>query len=174
MTRKYAKLEGVKPLLKRLKLLPERSRRYAVRPAVNAAATPVLKTARIFAPVGDGKNPDGSARKHLKQALGKSGVKWERRADLMYVLVGEKAKEAPHGHLVHGGTKPHLIVLKAPVALKNGVVLPAGYVIHHPGTKPNQFLDRALEVNLTKSAGIMKTKLASGIEKQAQKLARQK
>lgn len=42
----------------------------------------------------------------------------------------------------HRGTKPHII--KGPVAFRSGGRLVVARNVHHPGTKPNPYLSRAL------------------------------
>lgn len=170
MTKATMKVEGVKPLLRLLQKLPEQAQRHALRPAIKKAATPVLKLARKLAPVGDDDLSGDENRKHLKKTLAKSGVIWNRRTGAMWIFVGPKAKEAPHGHFVHEGTKPHQIVVPHAILLKNGLVMPAGFVIDHPGQPPNPFLDIALIGAAPKVNSILKREIGKGIEKQALKM----
>lgn len=162
------RVEGMKPLLRRLKALPDRVQRKVLRPAVTKAATPVVKAARRLAPTGTGA--DG--RKPLKKAITKTRARLHKPSGTVYVVAGA-SREAPHAHLVHEGTAPHGIVLGAPLSLGT-VVLPAGFVIHHPGAKPNRFLDAAVAATRAQSQAILRKEIGNGIEKQAAILGRQR
>ena len=58
------------------------------------------------------------------------------------VSIGPNLKDAPHAIFVHFGTKAHLIKPRNKQALFwKGAQHPVK-VVHHPGTKPNPFVDR--------------------------------
>jgi HK97 gp10 family phage protein len=166
------RVSGIKPLLKRLKQLPDRARRRVLRPAVTKAATPVVKAARKLAPKGSGLTADGSERPHLGKTITKTRAKVSPRTGNVVVVLGPEKNKAPHDHLVHDGTEPHSITLTRPLQLGR-VTLPAGFVIRHPGAKSQPFLTEALDAARSKSQAILRRSIAQGIEKQTQLLARQ-
>lgn len=167
------RVTGLKPLLKRLKLLPDRIQRRVLRSAVTKAATPVLKDARRRAPVGAGISPDGSERTPLKKSLIKTRAKLRKKDGGVHVAIGPERKKAPHDRLVHDGTQPHTITLSQPLVLQN-VVLPAGTEIQHPGAKSQPFLAEAVEAQRGKAQQILEKSIAAGIEKEVAKLGGRK
>lgn len=165
------KVKGLKPLLKRLKALPPRVQRKVLRPAVSKAATPVVKAAKRNAPTGTGLTPDGRERPHLKKTIAKTRAKVGKKTGTVYVVVGPKANQAAHSHLVHDGTAPHDITLTQPLVLQN-TLLPAGTVIHHPGAQAQPFLADAVDATAGRAQSILKREVGKGIEKQAAALAK--
>lgn len=166
----HAKVTGLKEVLKALKKLPEQARRHAVRPAIRKASTPIVKAAKKLIPKGKGLNPDGTARKHLKQTVTKTPVKLHKQSGTLYIVIGPEKDTGFHAHLVHDGTQAHDIVLKKPLNL-GGTILPKGFVIHHPGAKANPYLANAVEATRSKVLGILQREILAGIEKQTAKLA---
>lgn len=160
-----AEIAGLKPLLKRLKVLPERSQRRVLRPAITKAATPIVKAARRLAPKGTGLTHSGRERRHLGKTITKTRAKLYRRTGTVMAIIGPAKGEAPHSHLVHDGTQPHAIVLTKPLQLGR-VTLPAGFTIPHPGAKANPFLSRAVDATRAQSQAILQRAIAAGIEKQ--------
>jgi HK97 gp10 family phage protein len=165
------RIEGLKPLLKRLKQLPDRAHRRVLRAAVTKAATPIVKAARKLAPQGTGLSASGEARPHLGRTITKTRAKLSPRTGNIVVVLGPEKDQAPHDHLVHEGTKPHSIALTKPLQLGR-ITLPAGFVIRHPGAKSQPFLTEALDATRSKSQAILRRSIAQGIEKQAALLAR--
>lgn len=163
------KVTGIKPLMKRLKMLPARVQRKVLRPAVTKAATPVLKDAKKRTPVGTGIDPDGQERPNLRKTLKKTRAKMAKRSGAVYVVIGPEAGKAPHAMLVHDGTAPHQIVLTKPVLLQN-TYLPAGFTIYHPGAGPQPFLADAVDAQAANSLAILKKEIAAGLAKEAAKL----
>ena len=168
-----AKVEGIKPLLKRLRQFPDRTQRRVLRPAVTKASTPIVKKARKLAPVGEGLRPGGQPRKHLAKTITKTRAKLSRRTGTVLVVIGPEKGQAPHSHLVHDGTAPHKIVLTKPLQLGR-VVLPPGFTIQHPGAKANPFLANAAAATKSQSEAILRREIGRGIEKQARILAQKK
>lgn len=168
-----ARVEGMKPVLKALKKLPDRVQRAAVRPAIGKAGTVVAKAARQRTPTGSGLKPDGTPRKHLKKTITKTRVKMHKQSGTLYVVVGPEKNEGFHSHLVHDGTKAHDIVLSKPLVL-GATVLPKGFVIHHPGSRANPFLADAVEATRGKVQNKLRTEIVKGIEKQTAKLRSKK
>ena len=165
---KTVRVTGLKPLLKALKVLPEKAEKKVLKSAVSKAATPVVKFAKKLVRLGDGLNPDGTQREHLRNTITKTSAKIYKNGTVM-VVAGPKAKAAPHAFLVDLGTKPHLITLTKPWGK-----LPAGYVIHHPGAKAQHFMRRAGEAVGPQSQAAMEKGIAVGIEREAAKLASKK
>lgn len=61
-------------------------------------------------------------------------------------LTGEVASKAPYTIYVHQGTRPHIIrTVNARVLANKRTGQFFGKVVHHPGTRPNPFMVRALE-----------------------------
>lgn len=170
---KVLAIEGVGQTLRNLRELPRAVQNQVLRPAVTRAAQPVLKEARVLAPVGDGLTPDGRQRPHLAKTLRKTRAKVYRKTGTVLVVLGPEKNKAPHSHLVHDGTKSHTIVLGKAAVLKN-VILPAGTKIEHPGAKENPFMDDAAAATKGQSKAILEDMIGKGIEKQAAKLARKK
>jgi len=166
------RVSGIKPLLKRLKQLPDRAQRRVLRPAVTKAATPIVKAARRLAPKGTGQTPDGRDRPHLGKSITKTRAKLYRKTGTVLVVIGPEKNKAPHDRLVHDGTKPHSIVLTQPLQLGR-VTLPAGFVIRHPGAKAQPFLEQAVDATQSQSQMILQRAIAQGIEKQTALLAKQ-
>lgn len=166
------RIEGLRPLLKRLKRLPDRAQRHVLRPAVTKAATPVVKGARRLAPVGAGLTPTGRERPHLAQTITKTRAKWYPKSGAVLVVIGPEKNKAPHSHLVHDGTPPHEIPITKSFQLGN-TFIPAGFVIEHPGAKANPFLASAIDAARPQSEAILRREIGRGIEKQTQILAKQ-
>lgn len=166
--KKTVQITGIKPLLKALKVLPEKVQKKVLKSATAKAATPVVKAAKKLVRLGTGRNPDGSQREHLRKTISKTSPKIYKNGTVM-VVAGPKAKAAPHAFLVDLGTKPHLIVLGKPWRK-----LPAGFVIHHPGAKAQHFMDRAIDAVGAQSQAAMEKGIATGIEREAAKLASKK
>ena len=74
----------------------------------------------------------------LEQSLGKTRIPggWE---------IGHDSRTAPYARFVHDGTKPHLIFPSKKKALRwaGGGLFHFAKVVHHPGNKPDKWMDRA-------------------------------
>lgn len=180
---------GIQPLMDALQLLPGAAQRRVMRTAVTKAATPILKAAKRLAPKGAGLKPGGAKRDHLRKTLAKVGPKIYTATGTLVMVIGPKKKQAPHSHLVHDGTKPHKIPLgkllildlhskaqkkaakKQDKQLLAKVLMP-GFVIEHPGAKANPFLANAVNATRKTSFSIMRRTIASGLLKEAKKLAK--
>lgn len=59
--------------------------------------------------------------------------------------VGPNMRVTPYAWFVHEGTRPHIIRVKRAkvLASKKGIIF--GPVVHHPGTKPNPFVERTAD-----------------------------
>ncbi len=73
-------------------------------------------------------------------------------------LTGRVRATAPHAHLVHDGTKPHLIPApKDPLKRRKMFPLYAGgRPVRHPGARANPFLVRAAEEALPEVLRVMR------------------
>lgn len=169
MAKTHAKVEGLKPVLRRLEKLPERSRRHAMRPAVRKASTPIRKAAKKLIPRGTREGTDNYPP--LNKTL-KTVARWHKPSETIYAVTGPELKKAPHSFLVHDGTQPHEIILSQPVQLSNGVFLPAGFAIQHPGARAQPFMTEAVEATRSKSHQILKKSILENIDKQVKKLAK--
>ena len=156
---------GLKPLQAKLVRLRPALQRKAIRPAVQAGGTLMAKEARKLAPTGtspaiwkNGKNK-GQVRKRLKRTVA-TRMKTYGNGNITCV-VGSRSREAPHGHLVEGGTKPHII--PGPVKLGSRI----RFNVHHPGAKPRRWLSNALKNTVGQQTSLFTSKLAASIEKVA-------
>ena len=74
----------------------------------------------------------------LERSLGKTRIPngWE---------IGHDSRVAPYARFVHDGTKPHLIFPNKKKMLRwaGGGVFHFAKVVHHPGNKPDRWMDRA-------------------------------
>lgn len=143
-----ARLTGAKELERALKTLGERTQRKVTRQAVNAALTPVLKSARANTPEESGL---------LKEALAK---KVRTYTDTMTIvgLVGPdtKTKGEFNGEIRVPWRYAHLA--------ENGHIDAAGnFVPGHPFMRP------AWDENQSTMLDTMKDKLGKGIEREAAK-----
>lgn len=164
-------VEGLPEVLRRLKLLPVKLQKKVIQQATGRACTPIVKQARKDAPVGDGRNPDGSPRQHLAKTINKR-VKTYRNGNVVGII-GPIKNAAPHDHLVESGTKPHDIKLGKPLVF-GSTILPAGFVIKHPGAKATHFLAKAFIRSRGRAQDIMEAAVAVGIEREAAKLGKSK
>lgn len=109
-----------------------RTIRGASRNELEAAARQVMNRAKILAPVDTGRLRASIRIESRRTALLRS--RYTIGSDLSY---------AP---MVHDGTRPHIIRPKRAQALKFkiGGRTVFAKVVHHPGTRPRPFLDKAL------------------------------
>lgn len=162
------KIKGLREARAALKKLPAKSVGRVLKSAVSKAATVVVKAAKRLVPLGDGLKPDGTPREHLRKTITKTKAKVYKNGSVV-VTIGPRYKAAPHSHLVDLGTKPHQITLTKP-----WLNLPAGSVINHPGAEAAHFMDRAIAATQSQAAAKMESAIASGIEREAAKLAGKK
>lgn len=153
-----ASLTGDRDLARLMQELPRRVIKKGLRAAMSAAATPVAKAMRRDAPQESGT---------LKKAISKK-IKSYPTAVTALVGVNKDAAGEFRGrrrvpekylHLILAGTAPHQIGRNA-----NG---PAG---KHPGTKPNDFRQRAFNETAATAQAIARQKLTESIETEAEKL----
>lgn len=138
-------------LIKKLDELPGKLQRGGLRKAVTAGSTQIVRQARRLVPRGRGRNPDGTPRRHLYQSLSKKTRTYFVKDGAVIVgIIGHKSRETPHAHLVHGGTKPHVI---------------RGW--QHPGSRPQPYLERARERAIPDVIRVMTGKLSSELAKLA-------
>lgn len=109
-----------------------RAIRGASRQELTNAGRQVVNRAKILAPVDTGR---------LRASIqGRFSRTWTLRPQFTVFTNVEYAQ------MVHDGTRPHIIRPKNAQALRfrvgNRIVF--ARVVHHPGTRPRPFLDRAL------------------------------
>ena len=154
------RIEGLKDLLSKLELLPQRFRRGPLLKALRAGGRITLKVAKDTAPVGErklksirtdlfGKSPR-VMRKHLKDSLWLKT--WPQPRDKTSkpstAIIGPKSWLAPHAWLVHNGTDPHNIrsrnsVTKMWITRKGKEDIYA-FGVRHPGARAQPWLANAL------------------------------
>lgn len=134
-----AHVEGLGQAIRNLKTLDRKMARRVVSAAVRAGDAVIVKEARMLAPVRSGqmrRQIRGSVKLHrgtgtVQGTVKQKSTKRERK----------KGQRAHALHLVVGGTKPHEITTK-----KHGLAIGGAVVVktvHHPGSHPNPFMDRA-------------------------------
>lgn len=107
----------------------EKLRQKARTAAMRRAVRVVAKRAKEIVPVKTGK---------LKRSIS-YGVRKKGKLG----LVKARVKTAPHAHLVEYGTRPHVIRAKSGHVLNIGPLHIIAKSVHHPGAKPNPFLELA-------------------------------
>lgn len=123
------KIENLDKLLNALKQYPLISERW-IQKAIEAAIAEIQKASI------KGVLPWKSGR--LAQSFGE-GIRFGR-------LWGKIGPTVNYAVMVHEGTRPHIIEAKNKKVLadkKAGLIF--GRVVHHPGTKPNRFMERIAE-----------------------------
>lgn len=151
-------LKGDKQLQKLLKTLPKKAR-GVLKKAVNAGATPIVKTTRKLI-----QNDTGLA---LQSIIKKTKTYGNENA--VAIIGASKDVSGTDGsgrrripsyywHLILGGVKAHTIKTTS-----------GSY--QHPGFKGSDALQRANDLNEGKSKAIMEEKLKTGIEKEISKLS---
>ena len=128
-----AEIKGMDTLLAGLKAAPEKTVEYAS-DAVKASLRVLQSSAIKEAPVN-------------KQAMG-GNLRQNIRSSLITKLRGAVISYANYSIFVHEGTAPHEIraVNKKVLANKRTGEF-FGKVVHHPGTRPNPFMQRAYDIN---------------------------
>lgn len=147
------RINGGEAIERAFKILPSRIQKRVLRAAIAAAASPVNKAAKGFAPV---------ETRALKRSIGikvktyKSGaivaVVGVRRGDKYQSFDKQGRLRIPafYQHLVHGGTKPH--PLNKGVTLRDIARGKARKVTRmHPGAKANPFLEKAWNASKAQS-----------------------
>lgn len=130
------KIDGMAEIRKALEKAPEKTV-AAVSKAVERSMTTVWSEALKEAPVN--KQSGGGT---LRQKI---------QGRMLTKLAAVVEAKAPYSVYVHEGTRPHLIVPVNKQALANrrtGQFF--GKVVHHPGTRPNPFLARAVKRSASK------------------------
>ena len=161
--------KSVRQLQKRMQSLSPSLQRNVMRKAVRAAARLVIRKAKSNIPKGSGLRPSGKARKHLRQTLKGTSVKWYRKTNTMAMVVGNEDGVTPHSHLVHNGTSPHTTTLTKPLVL-NGRVFRPGMVFHNPGAKANPYLADAVKQTRGQVQAKMISMISAGVERETAKM----
>lgn len=158
-----------KAVRRNMQKLGERTQRYIIRNALKMVGRMVVKRAKQLCPKGAGLRPNGEQRKHLKQTIKTTSIKWYRNSNTFAVVVGNDARQAPHAHLVHNGTAPHTTVTTKPLLL-NGRPFRPGMVFHHPGARPTPYLADAVEQTRSAAQAKMTQTILEGIARETAKL----
>jgi len=106
--------------------------RGARRSEGDAAARQVVNRAKILAPVDTGRL--------------RASIRLESRRDLLLRTKWTIGSDVVYAPYVNDGTRPHIIRprTKQVLRFKVGGRIVYARVVHHPGTKAQPFLDRAL------------------------------
>jgi len=160
------RVRGIEKAMHNLRTLEYRAQRRVVMASVRAANQALVKVSRGYAPRLSGamaKGIRGSAR--LDRARGAVVGKVRVKATKS---MRRKGQNPYYAHMVIGGTKPHVIP-KRP----RGVVAFGGRVyrtVHHPGSKGNDFFERAARVAFPQAVDKFEKKLGQALEKEIAKL----
>ncbi len=87
----------------------------------------------------------------VNKQTGGGNLRQNIRSSLKSKLRAEIESRAPYSGYVEMGTAPHIILPVVKKALANrrtGQFF--GKIVHHPGTRPNPYMHRALERSMTK------------------------
>lgn len=161
----------LKAVLDRLDKLPVLSYERVVKGAVTFAFTPMVKAAKLNA----GRHVDKGA---LRDSITVKRVNYKRQQRVLQ-MVGIASKfrgengawPVKYAHLVEYGARPHAIRLKRPLVLGK-TVLPAGFVIHHPGARAKPFMRPAFDSEKSNVVARFRDKVVRGIDKEVRRLAR--
>ena len=148
-------LEGDKQLESALRQLPRRVLTKGTRQAVNAAAAPIVRKAKAWAP-RDTRTLKKALKRKLKTYKGgaAAAIIGADRAVQGIDARGRKRVPANYIHLVEKGTAPHRIGNAS-----------------HPGARPQAFLERAYAAGQHQAKSIAEAKLAEVVAKEAAKVA---
>lgn len=105
----------------------------------------------------------------VNKQTGGGTLRQKIRSKMTSSISGEIVAEAPYSVYVHEGTKPHIIVPVRKQALANvrtGQFF--GKIVHHPGTRANPFMERAVKKSESKINGYFR----SAIDRIVSSLAR--
>ena len=147
-------VRGLKETRRKLKRFEVDVRRRIIKSATNFAITPI----------GDGRRPDGTSRRHLFETVVKKTKSYRSGTTLTIVGNDERADQTPHAHLVHDGTAPHFIPSGRGGFLKLGDNV-VRYGVMHPGADPDPYLFDALKSNSSSAISRFRTKMKRGIAK---------
>ena len=164
------RVTGIEEFRDKLKPLPAKIQAKVARQAVNAAAGEVRKTARKLIKsraLGDGLRPSGQTRKHLYESL-TNKTKSYGKDQVPVGVVGTLYKATPHDHLVHDGTRPHVIRVPAPGLAG---MLGRTFAVNHPGARAFPFMEIALKSSRSAAQRAMISKLQKSIDKELTKSA---
>lgn len=112
-----------------------------VRPEVEASMEPTMQRiatrAKVLAPKRTGR-----LRASVRLDRRTSGGRYASADEA--ITSYEVSANTPYAGYVIYGTRPHIIRVKTAKVLTDGKNF-FGPVVHHPGTKPNNFLQKALD-----------------------------
>jgi HK97 gp10 family phage protein len=130
--------------------IPERLRKKTIYQGVKVVA----KKARTLAPRSGAKRK-GRLHKSITYTVRKHGTE------------GVVKAKAPHAHLVHDGTKPHVIRARPGKVLvfRAGSRMVVRRAVQHPGAKAQPFLTDALDQTWPEMVKAMHEALKQGMER---------
>jgi hypothetical protein len=166
------RVNGDKELIEALKKFPGKLSGQVLRRAGQKAATPVAKAARkLVKPISPtiaksiGTKVKVYKSGHLFVAVGPKAEPPKSRKVVEHPVTEEKVRRVHDprftAHLVHGGTKPHKIVIKK---------TDPNRTLNHPGVSEFPFLTKALEQEKALGDQIYLQELRDGIAKIAAEL----
>jgi hypothetical protein len=147
-----------------LEKIPVEIRKHGMREAVKAVARRVREIV-----------PDSGKQKAKPRAKLKTSIRWSVRKQGKEAIVRANAR---HAHLVHDGTRPHVIRAKNRASAgragglfrRKAMVIPIGgrlvfaRSVRHPGAKAQPFLDRAREDSVAEIERILQETAHKSLE----------
>ena len=157
------RIEGVQPFLDKIEHLGPKIQAKVALAAVRSASAEVRKKRQRIVKahaLGDGLRPSGATRIHLwKSIINKA--KSYGKDKIPVGTIGTQYKATPHDHLVHDGTKPHMIKIPSKKPLFGGQL-----EVRHPGAKAFPFMKIALDASRAEQQAAMAKKITDAIEKE--------
>lgn len=152
----YQHIQGAEDLQRRLRELAPKLERNILRGGLRAGAKVFVQIAQQEVPKRTGK---------LAKTI-RDKTKTRRGLVMAQAVAGDA--DAWYAHIVRKGAKPHVI---RPRRNQRGLFFNGIWVrrIHHPGTKPNPFMERTLERGAPRALAAV----ADYIRKRLDKLDRQ-
>jgi HK97 gp10 family phage protein len=125
------KIEGLDEFAEGIRRAPQQTTSELSK-AINKSLLTIESQAKKEAPANKGISTGNTLRQNIK-------------ARMTSKLAGEVVASRPYALYVHEGTRPHIIVPVYKKVLANkrtGEFF--GTLVHHPGTRPNPFFERAI------------------------------
>lgn len=131
------KIEGLDEFAQGIKRAPQQTTNEISKAIYKSLGT-IESQAKKEAPANKGISTGNTLRQNIK-------------ARMTSKLAGEVVASRPYAIFVHEGTHPHTIVPVNKRVLANkrtGEIF--GKLVHHPGTRPNPFFERAIQNSIRK------------------------
>lgn len=154
-------MTGIDQAMRNLRTLDRKMARRIVSAGVRAADKEIVKEARLLSPVRSGA---------LRRSI-RASVKMNRATGSVVGTIKSKTTaamkrkgyDAYYAHMVVGGTKPHDI----PHATFQGH---SYAIVHHPGTRPNPFMERAARRVFSRAVAAFSKKLKEKLDAEVKAL----